>query len=344
MINRELKLFLASIGVALGVYLIFEYVLGLVTPFLIGLLVALVLKRPVYFLRRKLRIPYFIGTLGVLIVVFATFFLWIYYVGGRFYDELKKFLANYNVYLTVFLGKIDKICCVVDEEFGLSTGKTFAVVEKNVSGLTATFTQEFLPAIMVKSINVIGVIFVIGAGVLLAVTTVFWIIKELDAVNLKINESIYGTWYRVIFGRLTEFGKAYLKTQLIVMFITSCVCSFALYLVGNSYPVMIGVIIGLLDALPLFGTGAVLIPWTLFYLFTKRFYLGAVIFTAYCVCYLVREVLEPKLMGGKMGIHPLVMLMSIYVGMLLWGVAGVVLGPVAYIIVTEIIKYLNSIV
>lgn len=331
-------------GVTGIVYLSFKYLLYLVAPFLVGLFLAVLINKPVSFMNRKFKIHPIIGTIFVIMVVAAVISLLLTYVGTRFVFELKKFFANYNIYYNNVINSVCDLCCRVDGALGMKDGWTYALVERNVSRTISRAADDMLPSLMENSAGVISAVVVWGGGIVIAVTSVFFMIKDIDKMSHWFHEGPYSKWFRILFGRLSHFGAAYLKTQLVIMGITAVICTIAMYLIGNGYPVMIGILIGLLDALPLFGTGTVLIPWTVIYLFAGKFYKAAVVFTAYAICYVVREVLEPRMMGGHMGISPIVMLITMYIGILLFGILGFILGPAAYIIIVEVTSYLKKVI
>ena len=125
-----------------------------------------------------------------------------------------------------------------------------------------------------------------------------------------------------------EIGKmvwGYLKAQAIILTVISILCGTGLWLVDIRHGIATGVLAGLLDALPFIGTGCVLVPVALWQLM-------------YCVCALAREFLEPKLIGKRMGIYPVVILLAIYTGIKIYGLSGVILGPFSFLIIREIYR------
>ena len=127
--------------------------------------------------------------------------------------------------------------------------------------------------------------------------------------------------YRI--GRnMKKGGGTYLKAQLIILLIISSICCVGLFLTGNSYAVLVGCGIGLCDALPFFGTGTVFIPWLLFKVFCGQYLLAGAYGIIYLICNFTREFLEPKLIGNKLSIHPMLVLISTYVGLCVFGVFG----------------------
>ena len=136
----------------------------------------------------------------------------------------------------------------------------------------------------------------------------------------------------------------YVKAQLILMSITfsELLIGFTLInifgLADIKYAFLFAFLIALLDALPVFGTGAVLIPWSLYNVLLTRFDLAIALFALYIVCIVVRQFIEPKIVGVSLGLHPLVTLFSMYLGLKLIGIGGMILLPVITIFVIQLYK------
>lgn len=331
------------VGVTGGVYLFMRYALIFVMPILIGLLITLLIAPCVRFLYRKFHMPRILSTVLLLCVLILILALILWYVGGQFVKELSKLMVNYDWYCGCVLGNVCDWCENVDQTLGLQEGKSYEVVMNNVANMTQDFERNFVPSLMAKSAGMVEQLVSVGGGILIALTAVFFLIRDIDYLEDWAKNGPQSKWVRLLFGRLYHFGTTYLRTQLILIGITAVLCTMALFIIGNGYPILIGIGIGFLDALPLFGTGTVLIPWTLLYIFSKKFYKAAVLFTVYCVCYIIREVLEPKMMGGKLGIPPFVMLITMYLGIVIYGLMGFILGPATYIVICEIMRYVNKV-
>ena len=98
---------------------------------------------------------------------------------------------------------------------------------------------------------------------------------------------------------------------------------------GNEYAVLLGISIAIFDAFPLMGSGVVLIPWSILEIVGKNYYEAAILLTIFCVITFLREILEPRLIGKEIGLKPLYILISVYVGIQLFGIMGVILGPIS---------------
>ena len=94
-------------------------------------------------------------------------------------------------------------------------------------------------------------------------------------------------------------------------------------------------LIALVDAVPLLGTGTVLVPWSLVCFLQKNTAKGIGLLGIYTVALLSRSTMEPRLVGKQLGLDPLVTLVSLYAGYLFWGVGGMLLSPILCVIVKE---------
>jgi len=130
----------------------------------------------------------------------------------------------------------------------------------------------------------------------------------------------------------------YLRAQLIMMSLTFIEVAIGLTILKIPYAILIGLGIGILDALPVFGTGTVFIPWVIILLFYKNYSLAIGIFVVYLVATLGRQSLEPKIISTQIGIHPLITLLIIYSGIKIFGVAGIIIAPLIAITLLAIKK------
>ena len=101
---------------------------------------------------------------------------------------------------------------------------------------------------------------------------------------------------------------------------------------------MLGIVIGILDALPFLGTGTILLPWAVVLLIRGEYWLALGYGVLFLVTNTARDLLEPRLIGKRIGIYPFVMALSVYVGLCLFGPTGVFTGPVGLVLIMEICR------
>lgn len=345
--SRKLKKTLLILGVTGAVYLSFRYLLPLVIPFLIAYVFALSLRPSALWIENKTRftikgkvisIPLaVIG--GIEIIIFLIAFGTLLYVGGRkLFFEAQLLLQN----LPTILEGIDRWlmdnCSIAEHFLKLPDGYLIEAVRDILSGGQAAIKSRLMPFLMLNSMTIVK--WVVGATVIIVILFIATILtlQEMDDIRQRRDNSMFCFEYAMLGNRLMTVGSAWLKTQGAIMLFTMGVCSVGLFILGNPYFILFGIGIGLLDALPIFGTGTVLIPWALFAFFSKNWPYGIGLSVIYIICYFLREIMEAKIMGGKVGLTPLETLVSMYVGLQLFGLLGFILGPIGLLIVEDIVE------
>ena len=152
------------------------------------------------------------------------------------------------------------------------------------------------------------------------------------------------TWVKRIGIHLKAIVKSiggYLKAELILVvisFFISLVGLYIFYFLGWNiqFPLIIALGIAFVDALPIFGSGTVMIPWAGFLAFTGDMKSAIGVFALWCVMSVVRQLIEPKIVSGQIGIHPIFTLIAMYTGFKFIGVWGLLLGPIILIILKNI--------
>jgi sporulation integral membrane protein YtvI len=127
-----------------------------------------------------------------------------------------------------------------------------------------------------------------------------------------------------------SFSKAmrgYLRAQYILMLMVGIIGIIGLLIIRSPFALLLGLLLAVLDFLPIVGAGSVLIPWALVSFITSNPRQGVSLLIIYGVITVTRQVLQPKILGDQIGIHPLLSLMSIFIGFRLFGLIGLIIGP-----------------
>ena len=119
-----------------------------------------------------------------------------------------------------------------------------------------------------------------------------------------------------------------IRAQVLVSLCVTIVLILGFFILGMDYALLLGTIIGLIDLLPIVGAGTVLIPWALFNLFANNIMLGAKLLLLYVAVVAIRQVVEPRIVGNKLGLYPLVTMLCMYIAMRIMGFIGLIVGPV----------------
>ena len=129
----------------------------------------------------------------------------------------------------------------------------------------------------------------------------------------------------------------WLKAQLRLSAVTFLLASTGFFLLGISNGLLWALLVALVDAFPILGTGTVLVPWSLISFLQGDHLLAFGLLGLYGAAALTRSVLEPRFLGKQLGLDPLVTLMSLYAGYRLWGIGGMLITPMLAVAVTQLI-------
>lgn len=130
----------------------------------------------------------------------------------------------------------------------------------------------------------------------------------------------------------------YIKAQLIIMCVSFTILFIGLSILKIDYALVIALITAVFDALPFFGSGAVLLPWAVISFITGNILLGIGLVIIYLFVILTRQFIEPKIVSKNIGLHPILTLMSMYIGYRLLSIGGMILGPLVLILVVSFYK------
>ncbi|MDO4267164.1 MAG: AI-2E family transporter [Eubacteriales bacterium] len=352
--NKKLKKILLITGVTGAVYGAFRFLLPLVVPFLLSLGAAAALRPSAEWIagrcRLRLRtggrersIGISVGAAGMaeLLFVLAAAGACLYSAGRRLLaeallvtEQIPVWIESLNVWLTALCRGVESALC-------LKAGVLVSLAQEMLRGLLEAVKAGAMPYLMANSLTVFqaGTAASVFLVILLAGTGLF--LQEMDIWKNRCLSSVFREEYRLIARRLRLAANAWLKAQGIIMALTAGICTAGLWLMGNPFYLLAGVGIGLLDALPVFGTGTVLVPWALILFACGSWGRGLVLLAMYVLCCFLREILEAKLMGSRVGLSPLETLISMYVGLQLFGITGFLLGPAGLLLIGDLVKALE---
>ncbi len=327
--------------ILLLVYVGIKYVLPLLMPFVIGMILAVIFRKPIDFISRITHIPRLIISLFSLIVFYGllgylasmvgykifTFITDLFYGLPDMYENSIRPAAE-----ALILDLMDRFPGIEDylqgflEEISSSIFSFLTNASTTVVG-TITRTATQLPTLLIK------LIFTIVSSFFFTLDykriTRFVVIQfkgERRDMILRIKDNVFGS--------LGKFIKAYAT----IITITFIELSAGFWILGIPNPFLIGLLVAIVDVMPILGTGAVLIPWAIIALVIGNTKVGFGMLILYVIITAVRQTIEPKIVGQQIGLHPLVTLILMYVGAQLMGILGLMLLPIIATILVKMNK------
>ena len=323
-------------GIALGLYLAITFLGPLVVPFMIAFLLAALMQPVIRFLEKRLHMahkPAFILTAVLFLAGGAVFCIFLVNI---LIGQAKGLFISYPFYQAKFM---DGLCCCCDRLDGwlsLSKGASYAYFASLMNGLAATLTDTVLPKLTQSSVKMVQIFF--NALVFLFVTGIatFLLAGKYQSLGRQLKTSRAGRFVSQCGHNLYRALGAYVRAQGVIILVNMVILSVMFYFIRVPYPVLLGSLVAVLDALPFVGSGLILIPWGLVLLFVGQPVDAAYVAVGYLIVSCVREILEPKLVGDRIGISTLTSLVCMYVGLKLFGILGFLFGPVAFLIGKEL--------
>ncbi len=324
---------LTAAAVLVGIWLTVRFVLPLAAPFLVAYLVALALEWAVRLLiRRGIRRPL---ASAIITVAVLGLFLWgtvtLTVRGVSAATEYVKRLPALMGQVTLRLRALEDMAMAYAssapdgaDEFlaaviGSGVDSLYAIPEKASVWLLETLGKltQSAPHILLFSVTVGIGTYLFSAA--LPKTNAFL----LGLLPEKLRRRIVG-----MSDGLRNSVSGFMRSEIIMMGVTFFELLVGFLLLGIDGAVYVAVLTAIIDALPVFGTGAVLIPWGIFCLITGQVSRGAWLLALWGLCAIVQNFMQAKLVGSQIGLDPISSLISVYVGWCVWGVWGMLLCPV----------------
>lgn len=325
-----------------GVYLFFRYGFFLLFPFLAAYVLMRWLYPAMQFLQRRWHWPHFLSHYGTLAVFLTAMAGASGYIIWKICSQCCLFFQNFPVYRQIieqsFERQATRLCHGIDYYFCLENGTVYTFVEEKLCTLDENSIRQIVGNTGKMLINCLSGSFQIFAGGAMLLMSMVILVKEMQPIRELYHKSSFYIPLHRIFVCLKESGLTYLKVEFMILGINGLVCVAGLFLIGNPYFLLLGMTIAVLDAFPVLGSGFLFVPWGIWQFFEQNYYTAAMLMTTYLITLFVREYLEAKLLGKGMGMNPFFMLAAIFVGVKLFGVTGIFLGPLAIVLIQVILS------
>lgn len=327
------------------VYLILKYGITYIMPFVTAFVIAYLLNIPIRFLTRRCRINRSAAAITVVILFYGTIGVLFFLAGIQLISTLKHLLSYLPILyrtdiqpalIQIFtfaessLSRLDPQLKTTLEEVSynliVSMGETVSGFSMNMISVISGYASS-LPGTFIR--------------ILFTIITTFFLAVDYDKITrflllqlkerhqkllLEIKDYVIHTLFRCILSYAAIMG------------ITCLELSVGLTIIGVENSVLVAVIISIFDVLPVLGTGGIMIPWMILTAVQGEYTLAAGLLLVYLFVTVVRNILEPKIVGSQVGLHPVVTLMALFVGAQLFGLMGLFGLPIAL----SLLKNLND--
>lgn len=323
------------------VYAGIKYVFPLLMPFVIGVIIALSFRGVIDLLVKKTKINRTIISILILIIFYFLLGLVISLIGVKFFRFISSLFNSLPILYKETLQPALQIAAdnlsdrfpstkVYLDDFMNNIGQSIFTYISNISTKVVSMVTGLasqIPSLLIR------VIFTIVSSFFFTIDyykITNFIMKQFKnerksiIINLKDN----------VIGSLSKFVRAYT----LIISITFLELSIGFWLLGIPTPFLIGGIVAIIDIMPILGTGAVLLPWSIISFSLGDTKTGVGMLILYIFITVVRQILEPKIIGQQIGLHPLITLILMFVGAQLMGVLGLLILPIIATILVKLNK------
>lgn len=324
-----LFLLLVSISVILSVKFILPYFF----TFLFAYWLAKYAVPIAFYLQHKLHIPRTISNLFTLLLILSVVGVLLFLIFHSLIQQFNRLMEQIPVYKQTIFDGISNVCSCCDNWLNFKDGTTFeyiiaygeTILNKSNGSVFPTFTKQTV-AIMCQTFRIFA-----QSGIL--ILSALLMIQDYEKLK-----KLYHSWFLhddidQIVTKLSSTGLTYMKMQCVIIAVIAVLCTIGLFLSHSSYPLLIGILIAVLDALPLFGSGTILIPWAIIELISHNVIGAAILMSTYLLCQITRQFLESRLLGDTLGLAPIYFVMSLFIGIEFYGLSGVILGPFSVLLI-----------
>jgi sporulation integral membrane protein YtvI len=359
-LSKEIKnliLITTLVMVLVALYLLIEYIFpffaistkalfSALSPFILAVIIAVIIDPLVNTLEQKFKLGRSLAVLLSIFIVVGIFSVFLVLISSRMVIELMQLSGKVTV-LNKYL--FDEGYRIVNELRSFITTNPLPLeVQEALQENILQFVDSFKlilgrsTELLIDFVATLPLIFTI---IVVSAVATFFISKDKELItnyfiNLVPAKALLplNKFFKTMSSALTGF----LRAQLFLVSMTAIQAVLGLYLLGVDFAITMGVLVGIVDLIPVLGPGIIFIPWALWYLLVGNLQFGISLIILYTILIIVRQLIEPKILGDSIGLHPLATLMSVFVGLRLMGMKGIFIGPIIILVLKLIIQAMNK--
>ena len=344
--HKQFLIQFAYYGVIVSLaYLFLKYLLKYLWPFILGWLIASLFKKPIKYITDKFKIKRGLVSSIILLI---------------FYTCIVSLAVVLSIQLATWvIAYVSKIPQMYSESIEPTLYQAYNAIQKFVSELdpsVANNIRNFLQTAISKigegvtniSMSVVSMLSgyvtkipMTLVSIMMTIISSVIIAIDYDDINLFIIHQFSDEQKHLIYeikDYLSGTVLSCLRSYILIMGITFAELLLGFVIFGIKNGVLMAAITAVLDILPVLGSGTVLIPWSVLSFIVGNYIRGIELLILYTVITVIRQFVEPHLVGQQMGLHPIVTLSSMYIGTQIFGAIGLFGGP----ILLSLLSHLNK--
>ncbi len=327
------------------VILLARYALGVLMPFFIAFLVSLLLKPALAFLHDKLKLPR--GLMGVVLVVlfYALLGLLLIVIGVQLFSAAKSFfmtlpeLYTHTIvpWMSSAFAALEEFAAHLNPDAAAAYNVVSTNVTKSLGDAVVNISKQVVTWVTSSTLKAPRLLL----NVLIMVISTIFLTADFPKIKAFVMRQFSPRGRTLLHDARVHLGRtlwSYLRSYAMILAITFVEIFLGLSIIGINNAAGIAVAIAIFDILPVVGSGLVLLPWTIYTLISGNLATGIGLAVLYVVVIVVRQIMEPKIIGDRVGLHPIVTLLSMVLGTYLFGGIGLFGLPITVALISALNK------
>ncbi len=310
-------------------------------PFIIGWIIALIASPMVRFFEEKLKIKRKAGSAFVIIVVIGLVVLAGYLLGSKLIREIISFIGD----LPVMWESMEEDFSEISQNFSAIYDKLPIDIQKTISNIgarTSEFAADMLSKLSSPTIAAVGnfakQLPTIVIGLIMCLLSSYFFVAERNQLTVSVKKCMPEALlfrYHIMKRSLVTAVGGYLKAQIKIEVWIYLLLVIGFFVLGVDYALLIAFGVAILDFLPFFGTGTVMVPWAVVKFLSADYKMTIGLLLTWGISQLVRQIIQPKIVGDSIGVPPIPTLFLLYIGYMAGGVVGMIIAvPIGLILYT----------
>ena len=318
--------------------------LGLLMPFALALVVAWVLNPLVKSLQKRLGLSRGVLSLLLILLAFAVAGGILFGLGHSLVSEISSLIDNWEGIWESLQGGILTIGEELDKFLAYLPDEVETFVNESLDGLNAWLSVWVNDAMVGMGTRAKDFAFSLPSFVVALIVFImatYFITADYPHLRFLVTDKMPGE-VRDFFSRVkhTALGAfaGYVRAEVIISIGVFAILLAGFLLIRQPYSVLLAVLLAVLDFIPIIGSGTVMVPWAVIDVLTGNWVHAVGLMVVWVIVCVFRRVAEPKAVGSQTGLSPILSLVSMYVGMRLAGVLGMILGPVLCLVLINVCR------
>ena len=322
--------------IAAIVFVVFKYALPILMPFLVAFVVTALLTPLVNLLHEKAHLPKkptaivcvtaaYLLLAGLILLIGMGGYRWIMNADGWFQTQ---FVPTVQLVYTRLTELLDRVGTDFIPYLSSAKDTLISTIGSKISTLSAEVLSGaagWLPGFLIR--------------IIFAIVATYFMATDVDRIlhffGSRMEESTYRKIHSGWTTIRTTFGR-YIRAYSLIFVIMFLMLTLGFFIARIENFVLIALLVAVFDILPILGSSMVLLPWSIILLITGDYQRGAIMFAVYVVVVVVRQFIEPKIVGEHVGLHPLITLIAMYVGSKLFGGVGLFGFPICCAVIVQL--------